>query len=138
MYLEILTPDDTMYRGSAESVTMPTGDGEITVLTGHIPLISTLVPGTVIVREKNEESLFAVTRGVVQVDGMSVRVLADTADRTEGLEEAAIQAAKERAEQILKEKRTDEEGFADARAILERELAKLQTVRRLRSRRRSS
>jgi F-type H+-transporting ATPase subunit epsilon len=137
MYLEIITPEETVYRGKAESVTLPSGAGEITVMAHHIPLLSTVLPGTVIARNGTEESFYAVSRGVVQIDGETVRILTDTADRAEGLEEKEIEAAKLRAEEMLKEKRTDVEGFAEATAMLERELAKLRSVRRMRSRGRS-
>ena len=135
MYLEITTPDEMVYRGKADSVTLPSGDGEITVLPNHIALLSTVPPGTVIVRVGNDESFYAVSRGVVQVDGETIRILTDTADRAEGLEEEVIEAAKKRAEEMLKEKRDDVEEFTQATAVLERELAKLRSVRRLRTRR---
>lgn len=135
MYLEIITPEELIYRGKADSVTLPSGAGEITVLAGHIPLLSTVMPGTVIAREGATESFYAVSRGVVQIDGTAVRILTDTADRAENLEEHAIHAARQRAEDMLKEKRTDDEGFAEATAILEREMARLRSIQRLRSRR---
>ena len=135
MYLEITTPDEMVYRGKADSVTLPSGDGEITVLPNHIALLSTVQPGTVIVRVGNDESFYAVSRGVVQVDGETIRILTDTADRAEGLEEEVIEAAKKRAEEMLKEKRDDVEEFTQATAVLEREIAKLRSVRRLRTRR---
>ena len=131
MYLEITTPDEMVYRGKADSVTLPSGDGEITVLPNHIALLSTVQPGTVIVRVGNDESFYAVSRGVVQVDGETIRILTDTADRAEGLEEEVIEAAKKRAEEM----RDDVEEFTQATAVLERELAKLRSVRRLRTRR---
>ncbi|MDD5055690.1 MAG: ATP synthase F1 subunit epsilon [Candidatus Peribacteraceae bacterium] len=135
MLVELITPEGVAYTGDAVSVTLPTADGEITVLTGHVPLVSALAPGSMIVRSKDGESLFAVARGVVEVGPTSVRVLSDIADRAEGLEEAAIEQAKERAEKLVSEKRHDAEGFAEATAILEKELARLRVVRRRPSRR---
>lgn len=131
--VEIITPEQTVFSGDAESLTLPTAEGEITVLPHHIPMIGVLTPGTAIVRLKGKESVFAVSRGVIEIDGTSVRVLADTADRVEELEEAAIEKARQDAERLVSEKRQDAEGFAEATAILERELARLRTVRRHRS-----
>lgn len=130
LHVDIITPDGTVYQGDADSISLPTPDGEITVLPHHIPLISIVAPGTIMVRRGNEESFFAVSRGVIEVDGLHIRVLADTADRAEKLEEEAIEQAKKNAEKLLTEKRHDVEGFAEATAILERELARLRTVRR--------
>ena len=136
IHVHIITPEETVFDGDVESLTLPTADGEITVMGGHVPLISVLVPGTVIARKGKEEWVFAVSRGVIEIDGKSMRVLADTADRAESLEESAVEAARTTAEKLVSERRTDAEGFAEATAILEREIARLHTVRRMRARRR--
>ena len=135
LHVEIITPDRTVFEGECDSVSLPTPQGEITVLPHHIPLISIVAPGSITIRVRNTESFFAVSRGVIEVDGASIRVLADTADRAEELEEAAIEKAKAAAEKLRSEKRHDAEGFAEATAVLEKELAKLRVVRRHRSRR---
>ncbi|MBI1934324.1 ATP synthase F1 subunit epsilon [Candidatus Peregrinibacteria bacterium] len=137
LHLEIITPDRTVFEGDVDLVSLPTPQGEITVLPHHIPLLSILAPGSILLRWKEEEQLFAVSRGVIEVDGTFVRVLADTADRATELEEEAIRQAKEKAEQLLKEKRADAEEFAEASAMLERELARLKVLRRHRTGRRS-
>ncbi|TSC58533.1 MAG: F-type H+-transporting ATPase subunit epsilon [Candidatus Peregrinibacteria bacterium Greene0416_19] len=134
--LEIITPDGPVFEGDADSISLPTPDGEITVLPHHIPLMSIVVPGSMLVRRGSEELIFAVTRGVIEVDGTTVRVLAESADPAERLaEETAIIQAKERAETLVAERRGDAEGFAEATAILEKELSRLTTVRRHRARR---
>lgn len=131
LHLVIITPDSTVFEADVESVTLPTGDGEITVLPQHIPLVTTAVPGSLIARVKGEEHLFAVSRGTIEVDGTGVRVLVRTADSTDALQdEAAIALAKENAEKLMAEKRTDAEAFAQAAAVLDRELARLKSVRR--------
>ncbi|MBI4129205.1 ATP synthase F1 subunit epsilon, partial [Candidatus Peregrinibacteria bacterium] len=81
LHLEIITPDRTVFEGDVDLVSLPTPQGEITVLPHHIPLLSILAPGSILLRWKEEEQLFAVSRGVIEVDGTFVRVLADTADR---------------------------------------------------------
>jgi len=126
----LITPEATAFTGEASSVTIPTTTGEITVLPGHIPLISTLAPGMMIVRVKDGEQYFAVSRGVVEVTAKNIRVLSDIADRVDSLDEQAIEDAKRRAEDLMNEKRGDAEGFAEATAILDREIARLRSVRR--------
>lgn len=137
LHLEIITPERTVFDSAIESVTLPTGDGEITVLLHHIPLVTTVLPGSLIAKEKGgKEHLFAISRGTIEVDGKGVRVLVRTADSAEDLQdESAIQKAKEDAEKLMAEKRTDAEGFAEATAILDRELARLRSVRRRTTRR---
>ncbi len=127
---QIITPDGPIFEGDVDAISLPTPDGEITVLPHHIPLISIVVPGTILIRKGKEEQIFAVSRGVIEVDGKTIRILADTADRAEELQEAAVEHAKSVAEKLLAEKRHDVEGFAEATALMERELARLSTIRR--------
>ncbi len=134
IHAHIITPDETIFDGDVESLTMPTSEGEITVLGGHVPVISVLAPGTVIARKGKEEWFFACSRGVIEVDGKSIRILADTADRADKLEEAAVEAAMSRAEKLAVERRDDAEGFAEASALIEREIARLSTIRRHKAR----
>ncbi len=138
IHVDIITPDATVYSGEAEAVTLPTADGEITVMGGHEPLISVLGSGTMVIRSQGEDKLFAVSKGVIEVTGPAIKILADIADRAEALEEAAIEAARKRAEDLQSQRRDDAEGFADATALLNREIARLKTVRRHRSGRRSA
>ena len=134
IHAHLITPDGTIFEGDVDAISLPTPDGEITVLPHHIPLISIVVPGTIVVRQGRDEKVFAVSQGVIEVDGKTIRILADTADRAEELQEAAVEAAKSRAETLRAEKRHDAEGFAEATGIMERELARLQTIRRMRAR----
>lgn len=108
--------------------------GEITILPNHIPLVSALVPGTVMVRKSGQEQYLAVSGGFIEVrGGNEVVVLADTAERAEELEVEAIEAARERARKVLEEKKDREDiAFVDAASALERELARLKVAKRYR------
>lgn len=128
----ITTPEREVFRGSVDSVTLPTMMGEITILPNHIPLVSALIPGAVMVRQKGEEKFLAVSGGFIEVrSGSEVVVLADTAERAEELVVADIEAARERAEQALSGAHDREDvAFTNAAAALERELARLKVARR--------
>lgn len=138
MHAELITSEGMAFSGDALSVTLPSGMGEITVLKNHIPLLSTVEPGTVIIRTSDGEQLFAVARGVVQVGKTGLRILSDIADRAESLDQDAIELARKRAEELRNARRADAEEFAEATATLEREMARLMSIRRLRSRSRTS
>ncbi len=56
---EITTPESKLEEGEAESISLPTSEGEITILSHHIPVISTLGAGEIVIRKGNEESFFA-------------------------------------------------------------------------------
>jgi F-type H+-transporting ATPase subunit epsilon len=133
--LEIITPDQTVFDGTVDAVTLPSADGEITVLENHIPLITTLMPGPVLVRQGETEQVYAVARGMIEVDGKTVRILSDIADRADDLEEEAAERARQEAERVMADKRNDAAAFAEASAIMDRELARVRTVRRRHSRR---
>lgn len=132
---EIATPERIVYKETVDSLTLPTKDGEITVLPNHIPLVAVLVPGAITVRKGNAEQFMAVSGGFIEVQPNNrVVVLADTAERAEELTEDAILKARADAERVLHEKRNlDDESFAAAAAGLERELARLKVARRRRS-----
>ncbi|MDO8649114.1 MAG: ATP synthase F1 subunit epsilon [Candidatus Peregrinibacteria bacterium] len=138
MHLSIITPDRSVFDGEIESVTLPTADGEITVLPGHVSLIASIQPGSVVARTRGNEAIFAVAKGVIEVTGKGVQVLTDIADEADTLDEQKIEEAKQRAEELMNSKRSDAEGFAEATALLDRELARLRTVRRHRSKPRLS
>ncbi len=129
---EITTPERTVFRAKIRQVSIPTLEGEITVLPGHVPLVAPVQAGELrAIDEGGEEISMAVSGGFVTVhpDG-GVAVLADTAERAEELDLKAIEEAHARAEALMKEKITDEERFADATAHLARELARLKVARK--------
>ena len=124
--LKIVTPERVVYEDIVDSVTATTQMGEITILPGHIPLVTNLQAGALRVRTNGDEQFLVASTGFLEVrSGNEVVVLADTAERVEELELEKIEAAKERARRLLEEKRNvDDVAFADAAALLERELAR--------------
>ncbi|MBN1585497.1 ATP synthase F1 subunit epsilon [Candidatus Uhrbacteria bacterium] len=134
---ELATPERSLYSESVEAVILPTVTGEITVLPGHVPLISVLVPGMVTVRANGKESYLAITGGYLEVQsGSRLLVMADACDRAEELNPERVEAARERARQALEDSRdADAMAVAAMTAALDREMARLKAVRRHRSRR---
>lgn len=134
---ELTTPERVAVRAKIRQVSIPTTEGEITVLPDHLPLVAPIRAGELrLVDEKGEEILLAVSGGFVTVHpGNRLAVLADTAERADELDFMAIEEAVRRAEQVLSEKIDDEERFADATAHLARELARWKVVRKHRERR---
>lgn len=132
---KIITPERTVFTARAREVVLPTAQGEIAILPHHIPLISLLKAGAVrVINEEGIEEILAVSTGVIEVSGMNITVLADTAERADELEEEKIAHAREAAEKLMTERRTDSIGFAEATALLERELARMKVARLRRSR----
>ena len=78
MYLDILTPDQTVFSGEINSVQVPGTKGRFEVLTNHAPIISTLEKGDVTIRLAKEEKIFKIDGGVVEVLHDKVIVLAES------------------------------------------------------------
>lgn len=130
-----VTPGGTAVSEDCESVTLPTADGEITVLPHHIPLVSVLIPGVVTYRNGTKESHLAVAGGFVQVTGEAVIVLADTAERADDIDAAKAERDRKAAEDRLA-KRSEEADNIEAEAALKHSLARLKAAD-LRKRQRS-
>ncbi|MBI5370208.1 ATP synthase F1 subunit epsilon [Candidatus Uhrbacteria bacterium] len=124
--LKIVTPERVVFEDTVDSVTATTQMGEITILPHHIPLVANLQAGELRVRSNGDEQFLVASTGFLEVrSGNEVVILADTAERVEELELEKIEDARERARQLLEEKRhIDDVAFADAAAVLERELAR--------------
>ncbi len=79
-YLEILAPERTLYRGPCESLIIPVDDGQMGILAGHSRMIADIVPGEIAYTVPGEgKKIAAVTSGMINVSGDTVRVLTDTA-----------------------------------------------------------
>ena len=101
--LEIVTPDARVYSDTIDSVVIPTVEGEIGVLPGHIPLLTQVEHGELRVTKGATTELLVVSGGFAQIDGDRVRVLAENAINEEKIDEHAVEAALKRAEDQLKE-----------------------------------
>lgn len=127
---EIITPERVVLKDEVDQITIPTAEGEITVLPNHIPLIAVLRPGEIVAKKDKEEIAMSCSGGFIEVTPDKVLILADTAEKAEELVEVEIEKARERAQKILEEKHIDAEKYADAAAAMERELARLKVARK--------
>jgi F-type H+-transporting ATPase subunit epsilon len=107
--LEIVMPEAKIYSEDVEMVTLTGIDGEMGIYPLHMPLMTQLVAGEIIVRKGGENIFLAVGDGFVQVTGQRVAVLTDMAVRAENIDEAAAEQALQRAEARLAHKLSDEE-----------------------------
>jgi F-type H+-transporting ATPase subunit epsilon len=129
--LEIVTPDTIVYSEDVEMVTLPSVEGELGILPGHVALMTQLVPGEIIVRRGGHDEFLAVGEGLVEVTGKRVSILTDMAIAADKIDEAKIEEARQRAEARLREKLSAEE-IASVNASLARSLAQLHVKRRRR------
>jgi F-type H+-transporting ATPase subunit epsilon len=102
--LEIVTPEARVYSDTIDSVVIPTVDGEIGVLPGHIPLLTQVDSGELKVTKGAATLLLAVSGGFAQIVADKVSVLAESAIEEEKIDEHAAETAMKRAEEALRTK----------------------------------
>jgi len=127
--LEIVTPEAKTYSEDVEMVTLPAVEGEMGVFPQHVPLMTQIVPGEVIVRKEGRDYFLAVGEGFVEITGERVAIMTDMAIRAENVDEAKAEEARRRAEARLAEKLDDEEA-AMVSAPPAHSLAQLKVKRR--------
>jgi F-type H+-transporting ATPase subunit epsilon len=130
--LEIVTPEAIVYSEDVQMVTLPAIEGQIGVYPMHIPLLTQIVPGEIIVRKDGQESFLAVGEGVVQITHGAVVIVTDMAISADHIDEAKVEEARQRAAARLRDKISDEE-VASVNAALAHSLAQLNVKRRRRS-----
>jgi len=130
--LEIVTPEATVYSEDVEMVTLPAVEGQIGILPQHVPLMTQMVPGEMIVRKNGQNRFLAVGEGLVEISVDHVAILTDLAVAAEDIDEAKAEEARQRAAARLREKLSSEE-VASVNAALARSLAQLRVKRRQRN-----
>lgn len=100
--LEIVTPEARVYSDTIDQVVIPTVEGEVGILPGHIPLLTQVEDGELRVTKNGQTELLVVGGGFAQVESDRVRVLAEHAVTESTIDETAVEAALQRAQEQLK------------------------------------
>lgn len=129
----VISPQKKVLETECESVTLPTEDGQITVLPKHMAIFSLLKAGEVRVKTKDEEIVLAVGGGFVNVGNDLITLMAEFGVRSDEIDEEKVNEAKKRAEEILKSK-ADERESALAQASLARSLLELKIAQKRKNR----
>lgn len=129
LQLEIVTPEEKVYSEAVEMVTLPGIEGELGIYPHHVPLMTQIVAGELLVRKGNVVTAMAVGEGFAEITGTHVSILTDMAISSAEIDEAVAEEARQKAEARLQEKLSDEESAA-VQASLLHSLAKLKVKRR--------
>jgi F-type H+-transporting ATPase subunit epsilon len=129
---EIVTPESVVLEETILQVSVPTSQGEITILPNHIPLVASLQPGVLeIVKADGEREVISTSGGFIEVLKNKVVILADTAERAEHIDVSRAEEARARAEKLKEDmKHFDREQFASITAQIAKELARTKAARR--------
>jgi F-type H+-transporting ATPase subunit epsilon len=130
--VDIVSAEGEIFSGEAAMVFAPGTEGDLGITPRHAPLLTLLKAGEVRVQTPDgAEQVFYVGGGALEIQPNRVTVLADTALRAKDIDEAAALAAKQRAEEALRD-RTGTINQAEALAELARMVAQLKIAERLR------
>ncbi len=131
-HVDIVSAEHAIFSGSAQMVFAPAEMGELGITPRHAPLLTRLKPGSVRVKiSADEEVVFYVSGGILEIQPHVVSVLSDTAVRARDIDEAAALEAKRRAEEALVN-RSAEVDIVRAQAELAEALARLRTLEHIR------
>ncbi len=137
---ELVTLNGTKFGEEVYEVILPTLNGAIGVLPGHMPLVSVITRGVISVRRTptapdDEVEHYATAGGVLEVRDNVMRVLVDEADHADEISEAEAEKAFERAKQMRSEAK-DQVSLEKAQAMIDRHATRLQVAGLRRKKRR--
>ena len=136
---EIVSQDRLVFEGDADIVIVPGALGEMGILPGHAPLLSALNMGVIQVKKDQEEEVFTVTGGFIEVQPDIVTIMADAAEHVDEIDEERAQQAMERAQSLLDDySEEDTENYLRIQTALRRSSLRLKTLEQYRKRGRRS
>jgi F-type H+-transporting ATPase subunit epsilon len=123
IHLKIVTPERIILEEDVDQVTLPTMDGEITILPGHIPLIAALRSGDIVALANGEQVPIAAVGGFIEFKDNELAILADFAEPVAEISEDAVEKAVAKAKELQEAKdRGEVVDFEHFEAELERSL----------------
>lgn len=126
--LNVVSAEEELFSGSIESLQITGSEGELGIMPGHAPLLTSLKPGMArIVKNDGVEEIIYLSGGMLEVQPNNVTVLADVAIRVDDLDEQKALEAKERAEKHLNDHGGDVD-YAEAASELARAVAQLRVI----------
>lgn len=135
---EIVSQDRTVFTGDVDIVVLPGAAGEMGILPGHAPVLTTLKFGIIKVRKGGKEEIFTVAGGVAEVQPKIITVLADAAENVQEIDVARANAARVRAEEALaKGVPADNDAYLAMEDALRKSNLRLDAARRYRKNNRS-
>ena len=109
--VEIISPDRSILKSEAKEVTLPSYEGQMGILKEHIPLITFLRPGLIIISQTNAEKVFFVEEGTVEFVNNNLLILSSTAQNLNDLEKNSIDAIIEDSKAKMNSEISDKEKY---------------------------
>ncbi len=137
---EIVTLEGLKFQEDVWQVELPTPNGVVGILPHHLPLMSIISPGVIRIWRREDISdeqieNIATAGGFVEVDGGRVRLLADSAERAEDIDELKAKEALARAKE-MRSRAKDGISLSEVTGMIQRESARIQVAELRRRKRR--
>lgn len=131
MQVQLVTPERKLFSTEAVEITLTGALGQMTVLPGHIPVVTALEPGPLVIKKANGTTeVYAVGGGVAQIDRDMITVLAEVAEAAEEIDPARAEKARDQAMKLMQEQSAYDETFAETQAAVARATARLTISKR--------
>lgn len=126
-YLEIISPEGKFLEGQVESIIVPGLDGYVGILADHIPVVISLKDGLIKIKQNNVWKEAVIHGGFIEVEQKKSIIICNTVEWPENIDINRALAAKERAEERLRQKQSQTE-YMHSKAALARALSRLQVT----------
>ncbi len=127
--LEILTPERSFFCDSIESIIIPTEDGEMSIQKNHESMVVTVIPGEAKINAGNKWLACSVAEGFIEVRPDETIMFTQAAEWPEEVDVKRAERAKERAEERLRQKKSEDE-YRRSKIALARAMARLSLTKR--------
>ena len=118
--LVVVTPVPQVFEGQVRSLQAPGTDGDFEVLVGHIPMLTSLRPGVVTLRNTDGRSIYAISGGFVEVMRHEATVLAETIERVDSIDVERARDAEKRAQDRIESAASTSVDMSRAQSALAR------------------
>lgn len=130
--INLITPERVIFSEEIYEAILPTTEGQISVFPGHIPVVTLLKSGLLSLRKQkntpdNQLEHVAISGGFVEIFGDRIKILADTAERADEIDQLRAHQAARQAEE-LKKQAQDDVSLADATRLLEKNIVRLKVA----------
>ena len=134
VHCDIVSAEKTIFSGLVEMIIASSHEGDVGVMYGHAPLLTSLVPGPIrIIKQGGEEEVYYVSGGYLEVQPDNINIIADSAQRADDIYEAAAKKAQEAAINAINNQ-AGEFDYAQVSLQLAEAAARLRAIQQLRRR----
>lgn len=123
-HLEIITPQRRFFEGEVEALTFTSSDGSMCIMRGHAPMVATVSIGEIYIDTGEARKIAVCSEGIVDVYAEKTLLFAQTVEWPDEIDINRAIAAKERAEEELRQARSMQE-YTESRARLARAISRL-------------